>query len=164
MSRNWYRNSKTLKPRQNGRHSADNILITFSWMVSSLNVTEVCSQWSHWQQTSILVQILVWWLSLLTYRCVTLPHYIFPSSDLQSLTHYRHVIISAMASQITGVSTVHSTVCSGAGKRKKSKLCVSGLWLIYIYVAISLGHIELTMIINYISSGWRTSNPLYCIQ
>ena len=33
-------------------------------------------------------------------------------------THYSDVIISAMASQITGVSIVYSTVCSGADHRK----------------------------------------------
>ena len=32
--------------------------------------------------------------------------------------HYSDVIMSAMASQITGVSIVYSTFCSGAGQRK----------------------------------------------
>ena len=36
-------------------------------------------------------------------------------------THYRNVIISVLASQITGVSIVHSTVCSGTDQRKKIK-------------------------------------------
>ena len=35
--------------------------------------------------------------------------------------------MSDMASQITGVSTVYSTVCSGADK-KTSKLRATGLW------------------------------------
>ena len=34
------------------------------------------------------------------------------------LYHYGDVILSAMASQITGISIVHSTVCSGADQRK----------------------------------------------
>ena len=33
--------------------------------------------------------------------------------------NYNDVILSAMASQITGISTVYSTVCSGADKRKQ---------------------------------------------
>ena len=32
--------------------------------------------------------------------------------------HYGDVIMSAMASQITGVSILYSTVCSGADQRK----------------------------------------------
>ena len=35
--------------------------------------------------------------------------------------------MDAMASQITGVSVVYSTVCSGADQ-KKSKFRVTGLW------------------------------------
>ena len=35
--------------------------------------------------------------------------------------------MSAMASQITDVSIVYSTVCSGADKKKTSKLRVTGL-------------------------------------
>ena len=45
--------------------------------------------------------------------------------------HYSDVIISVMASQITGVSIVYSTVCSGADQRKhqssKSLACVRGI-------------------------------------
>ena len=41
--------------------------------------------------------------------------------------HNSDVIISAMASQITGVSVVCLTVCSGSDQRKKSKLRVTGL-------------------------------------
>ena len=37
---------------------------------------------------------------------------------LEALKHYNDVIMSAMASQITGVSTVYSTICSGADQRK----------------------------------------------
>ena len=38
------------------------------------------------------------------------------------LAHYSDVIMSVMASQITGVSFVYSTVCSGAVQRETSKL------------------------------------------
>ena len=38
--------------------------------------------------------------------------------ESQSVAHYSDVIMSAMASQITGVSIIYSTVCSGAYQRK----------------------------------------------
>ena len=46
--------------------------------------------------------------------------YIIPHSGLLTnvSSHYRYVKMSAMASQITGVSVVCSTVCSGADQRK----------------------------------------------
>ena len=40
------------------------------------------------------------------------------SLDHYSAPHYSDVIMSAMASQITGVMIVYSTVCSGADQRK----------------------------------------------
>ena len=40
---------------------------------------------------------------------------------------YRDVIMSAMASQTTGISILYSTVCSG-GDKNTSKLCVTGLF------------------------------------
>ena len=40
------------------------------------------------------------------------------SVTVRILHHYTDVIMSAMASQITGVSVVYSTVCSGADQRK----------------------------------------------
>ena len=46
-----------------------------------------------------------------------------------SLVHYSEFIMSTMASQITGVSIIYSTVCSGAIPKKRSKLRVAGpLW------------------------------------
>ena len=41
--------------------------------------------------------------------------------------HYSDVVMSAMASQITGVSVLCSIVCSGADKKASSKLSVTGL-------------------------------------
>ena len=53
-------------------------------------------------------------------QCVLL--YMHVWRDLASYqgtsTHYKYVMISAMASQITGVSIVYSTVCSGGDQRK----------------------------------------------
>ena len=50
----------------------------------------------------------------------------FWCNELKSKFNYSDVIMSAMASQITGVSIVYSTVCSGSSK-KTSKLRVTGL-------------------------------------
>ena len=36
-----------------------------------------------------------------------------------SVSHYSDVIMSAMASQITGIAIVYTTVCSGADQRKE---------------------------------------------
>ena len=42
----------------------------------------------------------------------------FNSIDMYVFLHYSDVLMSAMASQITGISIVYSTVCSGADQRK----------------------------------------------
>ena len=57
------------------------------------------------------------------------PHHVawpsfFSGSDL---SHYNDVIMGAMASQITSITIVSSTVYSGADQRKKSNLRVTGL-------------------------------------
>ena len=44
-----------------------------------------------------------------------------------NMQHYSVVIISAMASHITSVSTVCSTVWSGTLRRQSSKFCLTGL-------------------------------------
>ena len=36
--------------------------------------------------------------------------------------------MSTIASQITGILIIYSTVCSGTDQRKKSKLCITGHW------------------------------------
>ena len=56
--------------------------------------------------------------------------------DHYSAPHYSDVIMSAMASQITGVLIVYSTICLGADQRKhqssSSLVCVRGIhrWLV----------------------------------
>ena len=45
---------------------------------------------------------------------------------MTDIYHYSDLIMSVMSSQITGVSIVNSTVCSGADQRKYQKLCVTG--------------------------------------
>ena len=49
-----------------------------------------------------------------------------PSGEIPSI-HYSDVIMGAMATQITSLTMVHSTVYSGADKKKPSKLRVTGL-------------------------------------
>ena len=50
-----------------------------------------------------------------------------PSSATMRCFHYSDVIMSAMASQITSLTIVYSTVYSGADKKKPSKLRLTGL-------------------------------------
>ena len=47
--------------------------------------------------------------------------YLFEFASHQPATHYCDIIMSASASQITGVSIVYSTVCSGADKKKTQR-------------------------------------------
>ena len=44
-----------------------------------------------------------------------------------SAPHYSDVIMGVMASQITSLTIVYSTVCSGEGSKKTSKLRITGL-------------------------------------
>ena len=60
-----------------------------------------------------------YWTCMHVIRCLKYSLY-------QHEYHYCDVIISAMASQITGVSIACRAVCSGSSK-KTSKLCVTGL-------------------------------------
>ena len=48
--------------------------------------------------------------------------------ELQARLHYDDVIMGTMASQITSLTIVYSTVSSGADQRKRQKLCVTGFW------------------------------------
>ena len=43
--------------------------------------------------------------------------------SLETKSHYTDVMISAMEPQITNISIVYSTVCSGADQRKTSNFC-----------------------------------------
>ena len=59
-------------------------------------------------------------------HCLSLP------SIQTACTHYSDVIMSAMASQITGVPIVCSTVCSGADQRKhQSSASLAFVWGIH---------------------------------
>ena len=55
-------------------------------------------------------EFIAWDLDVGVQRLVSSPNY-----------HYNDVIMSAMASQITGVSIAHSTVCSGTDQRKHQR-------------------------------------------
>ena len=50
------------------------------------------------------------------------------SSDHYSAPHYSDVIMSAMASQITGVLIVYSTVCPGVDQRKHQSYASLSVW------------------------------------
>ena len=51
------------------------------------------------------------------------------TQEKKSIRYYSDIIMSAMASQITGVSVVYSTVCSGAHKKHIKALRHWPLWV-----------------------------------
>ena len=106
----------------------------FSWMTICYdidsNFTEICPQESHWQLASIdsdnwsapnrrqaIISTIVGFFinAYMRHICVTRPRWVKVSL---SFFHCSDVIMSAMASQITSVSIVYSTVCSGEDQRK----------------------------------------------
>ena len=72
-----------------------------------------------------------------------------PKCTCQS--HNRDVIMSAMASQITGASSVYSTVCSGADQRKDqtsaSLAFVMGIHRWPVIMTLSLRHVHVVGVI-----------------
>ena len=79
------------------------------------------------QKASNAKNVFIWWRSM---------RYVTTASKITAKNHYSNFIMSAMASQITGVSIVYSTVCSGADQRKHQRSAtpafVSGIhrWLV----------------------------------
>ena len=72
------------------------------------------------QRTSNVVNVSIWWRhhAPTTWRTLCQGLKVFESMDREGRAHYSDVIMSAMMSQITGVSIVCSTVCLGADQRK----------------------------------------------
>ena len=132
----------SLSPRQNGRHFADDI---FKCIFLNANVRiSIKISLNFVPKGSInnipsLVQIMAWrrpgdkplsepmMVSLLTHICVTRPQWV-------NRVHYSDVIMSAMASQITGVSKVCSTVCSGVAQRKHQSSDALVIFTLYLCV------------------------------
>ena len=130
-------NFNTLRPRQNGRHFADD---TFKHIFLNENV-RISIKFSlkfvpegPIDNIPALVQIMAWrrpgdkslsepmMVRLPTHICVTRPQWVKSNQcnwyQILSTCHYNNVIMSAMASQITGISIVCLTVCSGAHQGK----------------------------------------------
>ena len=64
---------------------------------------------------------------------------------LMHRSHYGDVIISAMASQITSVSSVYSTVCSGVDQRKhQSSASLAFVWGIHRWPVNSPHKVQVT--------------------
>ena len=78
------------------------------YSTSSMNTTEICCIWMYyWPILPLFPRLLHWHWSNDT-QC--------PCGNLKN--HYNDVIMSAMASQITGVLIVYSIVCSDVDQRK----------------------------------------------
>ena len=95
---------------------------------------------------------------------------------LSFTAHYSDDIMSTMASQITDVSIICSTVCSGAAQRQKSKLLVRGIhrWSVdspnkepVTRKLFPFDVIIMDMIaprVERMNMWWRTTNPWECTQ
>ena len=89
-------------------------------MLSQWDEVLLCEAFSHWPSP---------------YLGWSLPHYAFKIWSIKfsvavSLEnqHYSDVIMSVMASLITGASIIYLTVCSGADKKNIKALCYWPLW------------------------------------
>ena len=60
----------------------------------------------------------VFYIGVIIYPCPNISADLANTCNAVSVYHYSGVIMSVMTSQITGVSIVCSTVCSGADQRK----------------------------------------------
>ena len=157
----------SLKPRQNGRHFADDIfkLIFLNENVSiSIKISLKFIPRGPIHNIPALVQIMAWrrlgdkplsepmMVRLPTHICVTRPQWVKPSAGFsRGLTtrwiymaivflmiyrdanqHYSDVTMSAMGSQINGVSIVYWIVCSGANQTKhQSSASLAFVWEIH---------------------------------
>ena len=135
----------TLRPRQNGRHFADDIfkcifLNESVWIPIKISLKLVPR--GPINNIPALVQILAWrrpgdkplsetmMVSLPTHICVTRPQWvILRDLSLGSISHYNDVIMSMMASQITSLTIVYSTRLFRRRSKKTSKLRVAGLFV-----------------------------------
>ena len=129
----------TLRPRQNGRHFADDIfkyifLNANVWIPITISLKFVPE--GPIDNIPALVQIMAWrrpgakplsepmMLSLLTHICVTQPQWVNAAHKNPIITvavlmiHYCDVIMGAMTSKITSLTIVYSTIHSGGDQRK----------------------------------------------
>ena len=129
----------TLRPRQNGRHFADDIfkyifLNANVWIPITISLKFVPE--GPIDNIPALVQIMAWrrpgdkplsepmMLSLLTHICVTRPQWVNAAHKNPIITvavlmiHYCDVIMGAMTSKITSLTIVYSTIHSGGDQRK----------------------------------------------
>ena len=103
------------------RHSNNNhalFLLKYGLLSFDLNTTPVQCPVCH-RNAAILFVLIMCPLQTWTFLFNTYVHVL--------CLHYWDVIVGAMVSQITSLTTVYSTVYSGADQRKKSKLRVTGL-------------------------------------
>ena len=101
------------------RHGIDQI----SQNISSLASEEYRKPSACRVPVNTLNELHKWNFAMLTIRAVW-DH----PRDLGPLLHYSDVIMSSMAYQITGVSMVHSAVCSCVDQRKRQ----SSTWLAFV--------------------------------
>ena len=77
-----------------------------------------------------------------------------------SSSHYNDVAMRAVASQITGVSIVCSTACSGASQRKHRKLRITGLC--ELNLPVTDGFPSQRLLKRKMSIWWRHNDSCMC--
>ena len=82
---------------------------------AAVSLVNLLSDECHWSLSMISSHWFSWWLRAVRQHAIT---WAPTSYGVTGSTHYSDVIMSAMASQITGVSIVYSTVCSSEDQRK----------------------------------------------
>ena len=88
-------------------------VVIFQWIL--INYALII-KWKRSEYHVSTIYCVVWWTS----NCIC-------TVNVISCCHYNDVIMSAMASQISSLTIVYSTVYSGVDHRKKSKLHVTSL-------------------------------------
>ena len=109
-------------------HYNDVIMGAMASQITSLTIVYSTGEFPA-QMASNAENVSIWWRHNVDTRCIESPAtiQIYPTtlcmynintaSTLPVARHYSDVIMSVMASQITGISSVCSIVCSGADQR-----------------------------------------------
>ena len=132
----------TLRPRQNGRHFADDTFKRIFLNQNVRNSIDISLKFvpkGRIHNITSLVQIMAWRRPgdkpLSKPMMVRLPMHIYASlglNELNNVNHYNDVIMSAMASQITNLTIVYLSVYSGADQRKhQSSMSLAFMWGIH---------------------------------
>ena len=99
------------------------------WLSCYLFFYQVTRQSQFHDLTHMYIYIYIW---SYTHLCTIICLYNYGGNLVPAVPHYSDVTMSAMASQITVISTVCSTICSGSHQRKhQSSASLGFVWGIH---------------------------------